>query len=315
MGIFRIRLGHVARFTHGLVPGVLALTAALAILADASSVVAQQSRAGAARAGTAKSGVRPAAIGANDLFPAPPLVPQPSLRAAAAAPVNRAAAEVATEEGAVELPPGAAAPGVIGETNPGNVLIKDAWTKSSTAKDEGDFSEIIAMCEEGLKHKPSKENTAYAQRLCAWSYNRRGERFSELGNEAEALKDFTAAISYDGNHWRAIHNRGVSHATLGKINEAMADFTRALQINPAYANTWFNRGELRSDQRDYAKAVTDYTEALRLSPNEGEFYSRRGFAYSRSGNHKQAMSDFNTAIKLKPNDASVRLRRGEIHMT
>jgi tetratricopeptide (TPR) repeat protein len=198
------------------------------------------------------------------------------------------------------------------EVNAGNVLVKEAFTKSETAKTEGDYSEIIALCEEGIKSGATKENAAYARRLAAWSYNRRGERFAELGNEEEALKDFTNAISHDPAHWRAMHNRGVSHATLGKPNEALADFSRALQLNRQYANTWFNRGEIYADRADYQRAIADYAEAIRLSPRESEFYHARGKAYSRLGRGREGLEDLNAAIRLDADNAEARVIRGEI---
>ncbi len=198
------------------------------------------------------------------------------------------------------------------EVNAGNVLVKEAFTKSEGAKTEGDYSEIIALCEEGIKSGATKENATYARRLAAWSYNRRGERFAELGNEEEALKDFTNAISHDPSHWRAMHNRGVSHATLGKPNEALNDFSRALQLNRQYANTWFNRGEIHSDRGDFARAIADYAEAIRLAPRESEFYHARGKAYSRMGRGREGLEDLNASIKLDAENAEARVIRGEI---
>jgi tetratricopeptide (TPR) repeat protein len=200
------------------------------------------------------------------------------------------------------------------EVNAGNVLVKEAFKKSEGAKNEGDYSEIIALCEEGVKSGATRENAAYARKLCAWAYNRRGERFAELGNEQEAMKDFAAAINYDPGHWRAIHNRGVSHATLGRTGEALADFSRALQLNRNYANTWFNRAELQSDRGDYARAIGDYAEAIRLSPKEPEFYSGRGQAYARMGRVREAMQDLSAAIRLDPENADALVSRAEIYM-
>jgi tetratricopeptide (TPR) repeat protein len=200
------------------------------------------------------------------------------------------------------------------EVNPGNVLVKEAFKKSETAKNEGDYSEIIALCEEGIKSGANKENAAYARKLCAWAYNRRGERFAELGNEQEAMKDFASSISFDTANWRAIHNRGVSNATMGKTNEALADFSRALQINRGYANTWFNRAELYSDRGDYNRAVGDYAEAIRLSPKEPSFYNGRGRAFARIGRVREAMTDFNAAIRLDPDNAQARVSRAELYL-
>ena len=214
--------------------------------------------------------------------------------------------EIIVEEG-MKLP-------AVQEVNAGNVLVKEAFKKSDQAQNEGDYSEIIALCEEGIKSGASRENATYARKLCAWAYNRRGERFAELGNEQEAMKDFAAAISFDSTSWRAIHNRGVSNATLGKTNEALADFSRALQLNRNYANTWFNRAELYADRGDHARAVADYGEAIRLSPKEPEFYTGRGRAMSRIGRVREAMQDFSAAIRLDPENAQALVSRAEVYL-
>ena len=49
------------------------------------------------------------------------------------------------------------------EVNAGNVLVKEAFKKSDGAKNEGDYSEIIALCEEGIK----SERNAGQRGLCA----------------------------------------------------------------------------------------------------------------------------------------------------
>jgi tetratricopeptide (TPR) repeat protein len=252
----------------------------------------------------------PAARGRNDVTQMP-TVPMPTLarpNATARSSVvtgEPQQTEVIVEGDADKLP-------LAHEVNAGNVLVKEAFTKSESAKTEGDYSEIIALCEEGIKSGATKENAAYARRLAAWSYNRRGERFAELGNEEEALKDFTNAISHDPSHWRAMHNRGVSYATLAKPNEALADFSRALQLNRQYANTWFNRGEIYTDRGDYQRAIADYAEAIRLAPRESEFYHARGKAYSRIGRGREGLEDLNAAIRLDADNAEARVIRGEI---
>lgn len=200
------------------------------------------------------------------------------------------------------------------EVNPGNVLVQEAFKKSESANNEGDFSEIIALCEEGIKNGATRENAAYARKLAGWAYNRRGERFAELGNEEEALKDFSKALSNDPNHWRAIHNRGVSYASLGKPHEAINDFSRALQLNRNYANTWFNRGEIYMDRGDFGRAVADYTEAIRLSPKDAAFHDARGRAYIRLGRTRDALEDLNTALRLEPKNAAAYASRGELYL-
>jgi tetratricopeptide (TPR) repeat protein len=247
--------------------------------------------------------------GDDDVTQLPP-APMPSLRGSRSDVKPPATdlkdGEILVEEG-MKLP-------AAQEVNAGNVLVKEAFKKSDVAKNEGDYSEIIALCEEGIKSGATRENAAYARKLCGWAYNRRGERFAELGNEQEALKDFTSAISFDASNWRAIHNRGVSNATLGKSNEALADFSRALQINRNYANTWFNRAELLADRGDFARAAADYSEAIRQSPKEPEFYVGRGRALSRIGRVREAMQDFTAAIRLDPENAQALVSRAEVYL-
>ena len=239
-----------------------------------------------------------------------PTAPIPSLNAPTRSVTTP---DVELKEGEILLDGSGKLP-TIQEVNAGNVLVKEAFKKSEGAKNEGDYSEIIALCEEGIKSGATRENAAYARKLCAWAYNRRGERFAELGNEQEAMKDFAAAISFDPSHWRAIHNRGVSHATLGRPAEALADFSRALQLNRGYANTWFNRAELQSDRGDFARAIGDYAEAIRLSPKEPEFYTGRGEAYARLGRVREAMQDLSAAIRLDPENAEALVSRAEIYL-
>jgi tetratricopeptide (TPR) repeat protein len=283
--------------------------AALAGLALADEVSAQTRQRYAPRS-TPRAAAPPTERSPEDDVMELPAAPIPSLVAPTRGPK---APDVELKEGEILIDGNNKIP-TAQEVNAGNVLVKEAFKKSEGAKNEGDYSEIIALCEEGIKSGATRENAAYARRLCAWAYNRRGERFAELGNEQEAMKDFGKAISYDSSHWRAIHNRGVSHATLGRPGEALADFSRALQLNRNYANTWFNRAELYSDRGDYARAVADYAEAIRLSPKEPEFYTGRGEAYARIGRVREAMQDLTAAIRLDPENAAALVTRAEIYL-
>jgi hypothetical protein len=81
-----------------------------------------------------------------------------------------------------ELPAGNSGPGARQspaakpELNPAELSINDAYAKSKTASSLDDFSQIISQCQDGIEHGASAENTAYAKKLQAWSYNKRGEK-------------------------------------------------------------------------------------------------------------------------------------------
>ncbi len=108
--------------------------------------------------------------------------------------------------------------------NAGQLLLKDAAQKASTAKDDGDLSEVIAIASEALKEKPGAEGIAYANKLLSWAHNRRGQNFADNQLYDQAVEDYNLALSYDPTMWRAVHNRGVALAGAGKKREALADF-------------------------------------------------------------------------------------------
>lgn len=189
--------------------------------------------------------------------------------------------------------------------------IKDAFGKSKTAANTDDFSLIISLCQEGISQGAAAENAAYARKLQAWAYNKRGEKYIDAGNEKMALKDFEAAATQDPTLWKAIHNRGVSKAGFGDIKAALADFDTVIKLNPDYPNAWYNRAELKYDQGDFSGALADYDRAIELRPSDAGFYNSRGHANYRLGKIREALADYNRAVQIDPNDAAALVNRGD----
>jgi len=216
-----------------------------------------------------------------------------------------------------ELPAGNSGPGAKQspaakpELNPAELSIKEAYTKSKTASSLDDFSQIISQCQDGIEHGASADNTAYAKKLQAWAYNKRGEKYVAEGDEKAALNDFDSAAALDPAYWRALHNRGVSRAASGDAKGAQADFDAVIRMNPNYANAWFNRGELKSGKNDFAGALDDYNRAVQLQPSDPGFYCSRGHAKYHLGRVNEAMADYNRAVQLEPNNALWLVDRGD----
>ncbi|HEY2883337.1 MAG TPA: tetratricopeptide repeat protein, partial [Pirellulales bacterium] len=143
--------------------------------------------------------------------------------------------------------------------------------------------------------------------------NKRGEKDVGAGDEKAALKDFEAAVTFDPNYWRALHNRAVSRAGLGDAKGALADFDSVIRMNAGYANAWFNRGELKYAKGDFQQALDDYNQAIQLQPGDAGFYESRGHAQYRLGRLREALTDYNRAAQLDPNDATVLVDRGDAY--
>ncbi|HEY2828126.1 MAG TPA: tetratricopeptide repeat protein [Pirellulales bacterium] len=197
--------------------------------------------------------------------------------------------------------------------NPADQKIKDAYEKTKTASQLDDFSEVITLCQDGLNQGTTGESAAYARKLEAWAYNRRGEKYADANKEKLALKDFEAAVSLDNSLWKAIQNRGVSRANLGDAKGAMADFDAVIRLNSNYANAWYNRGQLKFGQGDVTGALDDYNQAIQRQTGDAGFYNSRGHANYRLGQFRDALADYNRAVQLDPEDAAALVDRGDAY--
>jgi tetratricopeptide (TPR) repeat protein len=194
-------------------------------------------------------------------------------------------------------------------------LIKSAYVKSKTARDQRDFAEIVYLLDRALRSDgllPSHQK--YARGLKGWAHNRLGEQLVERGRDAAALGQFELAVKLNGEHWKSRHNRGVSYAIAGQHRQALADFKAVVRIRPDFANGWFNRGEVYLEQGDLDAAIADYSEAIRLAPSDAAFYHARATALARRGKIERAASDLDRALRINPSFVTALVDRGDIRI-
>src|SRR5262245_8484188 len=217
--------------------------------------------------------------------------------------------------------PGKSAPGAA-SSNPAtpakpmsaaDQAIREAYEKTKTASTMEELGIVINLCQDGLNQGATGESAAYALKLQAWAYNKRGEKHANSGDEKLALKDFEIATSLDPTLWKALHNRAVSRAALDELKGALADFDAVIRMSPRYANAWYNRGELKSEQGDFAGALRDYDQAIQLQSGDAGFYNSRGNANYRLGKFREALEDYSRAVRIDPNDAAALVNRGDAY--
>ena len=129
-------------------------------------------------------------------------------------------------------------------------------------------------------------------------YYNRGAAKLELGEFAEAIADYNAAIQLKPDYAEAYHNRGVVKIQLNQPNEALADFDEAIRINPNYAEAYSNRGGAKLLLGKPNKAIVDCDEAIRINPEFINAYNNRAEAKISLRNIKEAKSDLQTALEL-----------------
>ncbi len=191
-------------------------------------------------------------------------------------------------------------------------LLVWAHELSQRASTEADYSEIIAMCSEAVRSGVQADRREFTRQLLSWSLNRRGQLRADAGNQEIALADFEESLSYEPNHWRALHNRGVSYAQAGKFEEALNDFNRVIEINSEYAKAYSNRATLRMQSGEAEAALTDYRRASKIDDQLVSSWIGRGRACHMLGFWEESLKCFDTVVEMNPENADFICSRGDL---
>jgi len=98
-------------------------------------------------------------------------------------------------------------------------------------------------------------------------YNHRGIAHLALSRPARALRDFTNAVRWNPENFRAYHNRGLSYRALAKPAMALREFRRALGAGEAEANAHYAIAQVLAELGRYREARVECEEALALNRN------------------------------------------------
>jgi tetratricopeptide (TPR) repeat protein len=191
-------------------------------------------------------------------------------------------------------------------------LLVEAYQLSLSASNETEYSQIVQWCATASRAGLDAESTKFGSQLSAWALNRRGQARADQGQHDLALADFRAALEFDANNWRALHNRAVTYAQHGQFAEAFDDFCRVIQINPKYAKAYSNRASLYVQAGDFEKALADYDAALVIDAKLLAALVGRGRVCHIHGKLDEALASFNAAVESAPQDADVFCSRADL---
>lgn len=141
-------------------------------------------------------------------------------------------------------------------------------------------------------------------RARAW----RGEALSQLGRQAEALKELDGALEA---RWARAW-RGEALLRLGRRAEALKDLEAAVAEDPLYGRAWAWLGRARLDEGDAAGALEALTRAVTARRIEYAWvYAWRAEALLALDRKESALADLDAAIGLDPGCAAFRRLRGK----
>lgn len=107
----------------------------------------------------------------------------------------------------------------------------------------------------------------------------------------------------------ALLNRGVAYEDLGKDAEALGDYTAAIALNPDYPAPYGYRGALHERVGRHDDAIKDHSSVLQLLPDDFDALHARGRSYLIVGNARAALGDFEQLLKLDAKDSDALVGR------
>ncbi len=98
------------------------------------------------------------------------------------------------------------------------------------------------------------------------SFINRAFEYSQKGEFALAIADYTKAIELDPSRWDSLQGRAWAYLKTGKASEGLADAQRSLQIRPDAAQTLDTRAHIYEALGRREEAIADYRRALVIEP-------------------------------------------------
>jgi putative GTP pyrophosphokinase len=146
------------------------------------------------------------------------------------------------------------------------------------AHSNGELEEAIQLYGDVLHLRPPNKT------IPSMIYNHRGIAQLTLSRYDRAVRDFTSALRWNGENFRAHFNRGLAHRALGKPSAALREFRRALAAHEVEGEAHYAIAQVLAELGRRREARAACERALALKPNlTGVNALRRSLQNSQGG--------------------------------
>jgi tetratricopeptide (TPR) repeat protein len=146
----------------------------------------------------------------------------------------------------------------------------------------------------------------------AVAHQNRGISYFRTGRFDDALADFENAVRLEPNAER-FQWRGSVHAVKGNMDQAWADINEALRGSPApvlAAASYGARAEIHVLRMEFDEALQDYEAALQKNPMHFAAHFGRGNVFFLRGEYQRAITEFDAGLRVQGRSAPILYRRG-----
>ena len=132
------------------------------------------------------------------------------------------------------------------------------------------------------------------------AYYNIGLAYDYMGDNQNAIRNYTRSIKLDSSNSDAYNNRGSVYEEVERWFEAKRDYSRAIDINPNNSLAYYNRGSLYlTYYSDNNRALQDLNKVIELDSEYASAYNNRGVAYENLGDNTNACNDYYQACFLE----------------
>lgn len=154
------------------------------------------------------------------------------------------------------------------------------------------LSIVVSSSDAWARHDPghSIEDGTNSRLLCI--AEAAAQRFTT------ALRACDLALQSDPGRVEILSNRGVARLMLGDAAQAVQDFSAAIDRAPGHPLHYYNRALAEEQLGEWRAALADYSAAIARAPSMAIAFNNRGLVLERFGDPAAAKADYAKATEL-----------------
>ena len=130
------------------------------------------------------------------------------------------------------------------------------------------------------------------------AYRFRADIYVQLGKDAEAEKDWAAALKADKDDYNTLLDRGNYYYDKGLYDLSIADYERATSIKPGEPKGYMGKARNFMAQKKYDDAIEVLDYCIKLSPDLSLAYSYKAEALLGQGKYSEASDNIIKALSM-----------------
>jgi tetratricopeptide (TPR) repeat protein len=136
----------------------------------------------------------------------------------------------------------------------------------------------------------------------------------ELGDLAEEVEDYTAALRANPRHLPSLINRGATLFELGRLEDSLKAYNRMVELFPKDPRGFNNRAMVRRELGELDLALVDVERALSMDADNREALVNRARLMVDSGDPRRAMDAWREILATDRGQPRIWMELGDVQM-